>query len=130
MPPTATSSALVPVGARHVATSNRQSKRDENGDKPSTARALILRNGKHGARGTGELVPTFSKLLGREKFDLLYGTFPHPTHKLDANLYHAEDLDKKSQTAILNPFRLDTSLKIADSQCSCMPDVSFFLSLR
>jgi hypothetical protein len=66
-----TSNALVPVGARHLS-AKRQTKRDENGDKPTTARALILRNGKHGARGTGEMM-LVTKLLGREKLDLLAG---------------------------------------------------------
>lgn len=66
-----TSNALVPVGARHLS-AKRQPKRDENGDKPTTARALILRNGKHGARGTGEMM-LVTKLLGREKLDLLAG---------------------------------------------------------
>jgi hypothetical protein len=66
-----TSSALVPVGARHLS-AKRQPKRDENGDKPTTARALVLRNGKYGARGTGE-VALVTKLLGREKLDLLAG---------------------------------------------------------
>lgn len=73
-----TSSALVPVGARHVAESKRQSKRDENGDKPTTARALVLRNGKHGARGTGEMM-LVTKLLGREKLDLLAGKAETPS---------------------------------------------------
>jgi hypothetical protein len=62
---------LVPVGPRQLAAKN-QGKRDENGDKPTTTRALILRNGKHGARGTGELM-VMHKLTGREKLDLLAG---------------------------------------------------------
>jgi hypothetical protein len=70
---------LVPVGPRHVSTkapghlsSKNQSKRDENGEKPTTSRAIVLRNGKYGARGTGELMLA-SKLTGREKLDLLAG---------------------------------------------------------
>ncbi|KAK7005784.1 hypothetical protein R3P38DRAFT_3214731 [Favolaschia claudopus] len=102
-PAPSTSNALVPVGARHLSAKH-QSKRDENGDKPTTARALILRNGKHGARGTGEMV-LVTKLLGREKLDLL-----------------AEDLVEKSKAAVLNPFRLDHCLKIADSQCAAFLD--------
>ncbi|KAJ7268689.1 hypothetical protein B0H12DRAFT_61164 [Mycena haematopus] len=97
------SNALVPVGPRHLSAKH-PTKRNENGDKPSTARALILRNGKHGARGTGELV-LVTKLLGREKLDLL-----------------AEDLVEKSQTALLNPFKLELCLKIADSQCAAFLD--------
>ncbi|KAJ7902148.1 hypothetical protein B0H14DRAFT_1271645 [Mycena olivaceomarginata] len=99
-----TSSALVPVGARHLSAKRQSAKRDENGDKPTTARALVLRNGKHGARGTGELV-LVTKLLGREKLDLL-----------------AEDLVEKSKAAVLNPFRLEHCLKIADSQCAAFLD--------
>ena len=38
----------------------------------STARALVLRNGKHGAMGTGELV-AHGRLSGREKLELLAG---------------------------------------------------------
>lgn len=90
MKPTTASSAsksasrdLVPVGPRHVSTkapghlstraSKNQSKRNENGEKPTTSRAIVLRNGKYGARGTGELI-LVSKLTGREKLDLLAGT--------------------------------------------------------
>ncbi|KAG6850951.1 hypothetical protein H0H93_005820 [Arthromyces matolae] len=107
MPPKAISSAvipsklgsLVPVGPRTVASKKKnQGIRDENGEKPTTTRALILRNGKYGARGTGELMLA-SKLSGREKLDLL-----------------AEDLVKKAQTAIMAPFNLQECLKIADSQ--------------
>lgn len=73
---------LVPVGPRHVSTkapghlsvrgNKNGSKRDENGQKPSTSRAIVLRNGKYGARGSGELMLA-SKLTGREKLDLLAG---------------------------------------------------------
>lgn len=72
--PSSTSRDLVPVGPRHVSTKVRnQTKRNENGDKPTTARALVLRNGKHGARGTGEVM-LVTKLSGREKLDLLAGS--------------------------------------------------------
>lgn len=63
---------LVPVGARHVVAKH-QGKRIENSEKPTTTRALVLRNGKHGARGTGEVM-LVSKLSGREKLDLLAGS--------------------------------------------------------
>lgn len=43
------------------------------GTKPSTSRALVLRNGKQGAQGTGEVF-LFNKMQGREKLDLLAGT--------------------------------------------------------
>ena len=41
--------------------------------RPTTSRALILRNGKHGAIGTGELMALRKKLSGKEKLDLLAG---------------------------------------------------------
>lgn len=63
---------LVPVGPRHVQISQ-HGKRDQNGLKPSTSRALVLRNGKYGARGTGELMLA-GRITGREKLDLLAGT--------------------------------------------------------
>lgn len=64
---------LVRVGPRHISTRvKHHPKRDENGDKPTTARALVLRNGKYGARGTGEMI-FMGKLSGREKLDLLAG---------------------------------------------------------
>jgi hypothetical protein len=49
-------------------------KKDEHGRRPTTTRALILRNGKHGAMGTGELVPFANKISGREKLELLAGS--------------------------------------------------------
>jgi hypothetical protein len=62
---------LVPVGPRHVAAKHHK-KRNENGHLPTTARALVLRNGKHGAMGAGELMLT-RKMSGWEKLDLLGG---------------------------------------------------------
>jgi len=106
------SRAVVPVGRKDVSTraaghltkaAKNRSKRDENGDKPTTARAVVLRNGKYGARGTGELMLA-TKLTGREKLDLL-----------------AEDLVEKSKKAILNPFRMEKCRKIAESQLHGMP---------
>ena len=44
-------------------------------NRKTTERALVLRNGKHGAMGTGELVAV-GRMSGREKFDLLSGRFP------------------------------------------------------
>lgn len=43
--------------------------------KQSTQQALILRNGKYGAMGGGELVP-HGRLSGREKMELLAGVYP------------------------------------------------------
>jgi len=71
-PVLSTSRDLVPVGPRHVQVSKHGGKRDENGLKPTTSRALVLRNGKFGARGTGEVMLS-SKMSGREKLDLLAG---------------------------------------------------------
>ena len=62
---------LVPVGPRDVQISH-HGKRDQNGLKPTTSRALVLRNGKCGARGTGEVMLA-GRISGREKLDLLAG---------------------------------------------------------
>lgn len=73
-PPLSKSRELVPVGPREVFKKSHGRQRDENGHKPLTARALVLRNGKHGAMGTGEVVLA-SRMSGREKLDLLAGTY-------------------------------------------------------
>ncbi|TFK44345.1 hypothetical protein BDQ12DRAFT_672818 [Crucibulum laeve] len=100
------SRVLVPTGPRHVSSAQvgKNSKQDERREKPTTARALVLRNGKHGARGTGEVM-LISKICGREKLDLL-----------------AEDLVNKSKKAISVPFRIEQCLKIAESQCDAFID--------
>lgn len=60
----ATSGALVPkAGAGDAVKAN---------IKESTARALVLRNGKHGAMGAGELAAP-ARMSGREKLELLAG---------------------------------------------------------
>ena len=72
---------LISLGPRHIS-DTRRAKRDADGnvkERPTTTRALILRNGKHGARGTGELV-SVSRITGREKLDLLAGACPIPQH--------------------------------------------------
>ncbi|TFK23947.1 hypothetical protein FA15DRAFT_620109 [Coprinopsis marcescibilis] len=95
----AASSALIKTGPKEVQVhASRHGKRGERGEKPTTTRALVLRNGKQGAMGTGEIIST-TKMTGREKLDLL-----------------AEDLTKKMQQAVLTPFRLDKLLSIAESQ--------------
>ncbi|EGO00109.1 hypothetical protein SERLA73DRAFT_167949 [Serpula lacrymans var. lacrymans S7.3] len=94
---------VVSVAPRHVSVKY-QGKRDENGLRPSTSRALVLRNGKYGARGTGELMLA-SKISGREKLDLL-----------------AEDLLSRSKNAVMSPLRLETCVKIADSQFNAYLD--------
>ncbi|KZT72233.1 hypothetical protein DAEQUDRAFT_723437 [Daedalea quercina L-15889] len=98
-----TSTALVPTGPKEVFSKNAV-RRDENGNKPLTARALVLRNGKYGSQGTGELVH-MGKMSGREKLDLL-----------------AEDLIEQSKKAVALPFRLQESLNIADSQLAANLD--------
>jgi hypothetical protein len=109
---------LIPVGPKHVQIKHR-SKRDENGLKPSTSRALVLRNGKYGARGTGEVILA-GRISGREKLDLLAGT---SISSLSTQLLTAalEDLtSQKSRTALMAPFKLNKCIKIADSQYNGM----------
>ncbi|KAG2342475.1 hypothetical protein BDR05DRAFT_990338 [Suillus weaverae] len=104
-PVLSTSRDLVPVGPRHVQASKHGGKRDENGLKPTTSRALVLRNGKFGARGTGEVMLS-SKMSGREKLDLL-----------------AEDLvNEHARTAVMSPLKLAKCIRIADSQFNAYLD--------
>jgi hypothetical protein len=66
--------AIVPTAPREV-TSSAISKGkyiSKTPEKATTTRALVLRNGKHGARGTGEII-LMSRMTGREKLDLLAG---------------------------------------------------------
>ena len=70
-PPQSASRDLVPTGPKAVFGKNAV-RRDANGHRPSTSRALILRDGKYGARGTGEVM-VLNKMSGREKLDLLAG---------------------------------------------------------
>ena len=110
---------LVPAGPRGVSTkTTKRSTHSGNSEKPTTARALILRNGKHGARGTGELM-LVTKLSGREKLDLLAGKHSWPKcNPINSN--RPEDLVERSRTAVMSPFRLEECLKIAESQCNGM----------
>lgn len=71
---TSTSKDVVPIGKRDVFKNATTKKSEAEKEKPSTTRALVLRDGKHGARGTGEIMVQ-SKIGGREKFDLLSGVF-------------------------------------------------------
>ncbi|KAG7446329.1 uncharacterized protein BT62DRAFT_968061 [Guyanagaster necrorhizus] len=96
---------LISLGSRHL--TGKRGKRDDDAlskERPTTTRALVLRNGKNGARGTGEVM-LVSRLTGREKLDLL-----------------AEDLVQRSKQAVMAPFRLETCLKIAESQFSSYLD--------
>jgi hypothetical protein len=47
--------------------------KDQYGRRPTTTKALILRNGKQGAMGTGEMTVFGAKISGREKLELLAG---------------------------------------------------------
>ncbi|KAK7035444.1 hypothetical protein VNI00_011737 [Paramarasmius palmivorus] len=104
-PSTSTSRAIVKKGPRDITKSGKRAD-GTSVVRPTTERALILRNGKYGARGTGELVLT-TKLTGREKLDLL-----------------AEDLVEKAQKSLRAPFRIEDCVNIAISQFnSAMDDV-------
>ncbi|KAF8650432.1 hypothetical protein AX16_005235 [Volvariella volvacea WC 439] len=96
------SDALITRGARDVAPSS--SRNRPQGEKPTTTRAMVLRNGKYGARGTGELV-LMSRLTGHEKVVLL-----------------AEDLMERSRVAIMAPFNIGQCLKIAESHYEAFID--------
>ena len=70
------SNVLVPVGPRHLVSKNpKLSGKRQTDEKPTTSRALVLRNGKYGTRGTGEVI-LMRKMSGREKMDLLAGNIP------------------------------------------------------
>ena len=71
-PRRAESSAIVPTGPKDVWHDGPTRRRKQGGTKPSTERALVLRNGKEGINGSGE-VTIFTKLFGREKLELLAG---------------------------------------------------------
>ncbi|KAL4073921.1 hypothetical protein J3A83DRAFT_4506711 [Scleroderma citrinum] len=95
---------IVPVGPRHVQRSD-FAKKDESGCKPSTSRALVLRNGKYGAMGSGELMLA-NKISGREKLDLL-----------------AEDLvQQAARTAVMSPLKLEKCIRIAESEFNAYLD--------
>ncbi len=70
------SQALVTTGPKEVVHKKTHSKRDADGHKPTTARALVLRNGKYGSMGTGEVILA-TKMSGREKLELLAGMKMH-----------------------------------------------------
>ncbi|KAG1878280.1 hypothetical protein F4604DRAFT_1923849 [Suillus subluteus] len=106
-PVLSTSRDLVPVGPRHVQASKHGGKRDENGFKPTTSRALVLRNGKFGARGTGEASRPSCRLARNR---LIRGTM-------------AEDLvNEHARTAVMSPLKLAKCIKIADSQFNAYLD--------
>jgi hypothetical protein len=76
MPPKrsgAMSKDLVTTGPKHLRPVDAPRKKGESVVRPTTTRALVLRNGKYGAMGTGELVLLRKKLSGKEKLNLLAG---------------------------------------------------------
>ena len=70
------SKEVVPVGRRDVFKNSGAGRPETFKERPTTTKALVLRNGKHGAMGSGEVV-LLSKIGGREKLDLLAGTRLH-----------------------------------------------------
>ncbi|KAF9263366.1 hypothetical protein L218DRAFT_959393 [Marasmius fiardii PR-910] len=107
MPPKASQTPVKPSTSRDVVSTGPKevvSSKKGGGPtiRPTTERALVLRNGKYGARGTGEVALT-GKMTGSEKLDLL-----------------AEDLVEKArvkaQTSLMSPFRLEECIEIAISQ--------------
>ena len=79
---------LIQTGPKHVSQVGPSEGKKGSAMRPSSSRALVLRNGKYGAMGTGELVSLRKKLSGREKLDLLAGTrdiwFSYfPMHTID-----------------------------------------------
>ena len=66
--------ALVKTGPKEIVAKKHRAQRDENGHRPTTAQALILRRSKYGPVGEGEVVAS-TKISGREKLDLLAGVF-------------------------------------------------------
>ena len=108
---------LIPTGPREVfKNSDRSKEKLKRPQKETTTRALVLRNGKYGARGTGEVMLA-SRMMGREKLDLLAGTAVALVSDHDL-MFQLEDLLEKSKKAILRPFRLEECLKVAESQCN------------
>ncbi|CAA7261735.1 unnamed protein product [Cyclocybe aegerita] len=104
-PKVSTSKDLVATGPKEVF-SNAATKPGKRApqEKATTTRALVLRNGKYGARGTGEVM-LMSRMSGREKMDLL-----------------AEDLIERSKKALITPLNLERSMKLAESQCDAYVD--------
>jgi hypothetical protein len=103
-PATPSRRELVAVGSRQVQVKH-LTRLDENGLLPSTARALVLRNGKQGAMGTGELM-SLRKPIGREKLELLGGKlFSHGVKLIE---YPAFSLKRGPPRTV-------------DQECPCRP---------
>jgi hypothetical protein len=85
-------------------------------EKPTTSRALVLRNGKYGTGGTGEVI-LMRKMSGFGKMDLLAGNSSSAYVPCELSQYYfAEDLASVEQfkKALMN---LEQCLKIDESQC-------------
>jgi hypothetical protein len=67
------SKEVVSLGRRDVFKNSGHGRPETFKERPTTTKAMVLRNGKHGAMGIGEVV-LLSKIGGREKLDLLAGT--------------------------------------------------------
>ena len=74
-PPSA-SKEVISLGRRDVFKNSGAGRPETFKERPTTTKALVLRNGKYGAMGSGEIM-LLSKIGGREKLDLLAGTRPH-----------------------------------------------------
>jgi hypothetical protein len=68
----ATAGAIIRTGPKEVSLHPSRHGKRQQMEKPTTTRALVLRNGKHGAMGSGEIIAS-NKITGREKLDLLAG---------------------------------------------------------
>jgi hypothetical protein len=76
--PAKESKELIPRAKREVIGQSEGVRLKPADQRPSTSRALVLRNGKFGARGTGELIKMGNKIVGQEKLELLAGMSPYP----------------------------------------------------
>ena len=72
-PGKAHSKEVISLGRRDLFKNSGAGRPDTFKERPTTTKALVLRNGKYGAMGSGELI-LLSKIGGREKLDLLAGT--------------------------------------------------------
>lgn len=95
--------------------------------KPTTSRALVLRNGKYGVQGRGSL-SLMSKISGREKLDLLAGTLAVNLSMSPSTTGSTEDLVDRTSKAVAAPFDIEKCLRIAESQYD--GESIFFRSFR
>jgi hypothetical protein len=83
--------------------------------KPTTSRALVLRNGKYGVQARGDL-SLMSKISGREKLDLLAGELTVTPFTSLSITVSTEDLVDRTSKAVAAPFDIEKCLRIAESQ--------------